>query len=74
MIFTKVLCFSLLILSFSVLSVQKEPLTQEQLINQVEYLFKEDAETLNYKNIVELSNKIIIQREKYPSEIIAVAI
>jgi len=70
-IFTKVLCFSLLILSFSALSVQKEPLTQEQLINQVEYLFKEDVETLNYKNIVELSNKIIIQREKYPSEIIA---
>lgn len=63
--------YSLFIMSFNALADQKKHLTQEQLISQVEYLFREDAETLNYKKVVELSNKIIIQREKYPNEIIA---
>ena len=46
-------------------------LSQEKLITQVEHLFKQNAETLNYHDIVELSNKIISQRINYPSEIIA---
>jgi tetratricopeptide (TPR) repeat protein len=46
-------------------------LSQEQLITQVEHLFKQNAETLNYHNVVELSNKIINQRINYPSDIVA---
>jgi len=57
-------------MSFNALSAQITPLTQEQLISQVEDLFKKNAETLNYNKVVELSNKIIIQRETYPSEIL----
>jgi len=53
------------------LSAQEQNLTQEQLISQVEYLFKKSADTLNYNNVIELSNKIMIHRERYPNEIIA---
>ncbi|PCH97606.1 MAG: hypothetical protein COB83_01365 [Gammaproteobacteria bacterium] len=58
-------------MSFNVLSAQEKHFTPEQLISQVEHLFRESAETLNYNKVVELSNKIILQRKNYPNEIIA---
>ena len=64
------ICF-LLSISFNVLSAEPKPATYEQLINQVELLFKADPEKLNHSEIVELSNRIILQREKYPNEILA---
>lgn len=66
-----ILAYSLLGISFSALADEKEPLTQEQLISQIESLFLEDVETLNYSEIVDLGNKIIIQRKLYPSETLA---
>ena len=68
---TIILYFSLFTMSFNVLSAQEQHFTPEQLISQVERLFRESAETLNYKKVVGLSNKIILQRNNYPNEIIA---
>ncbi len=66
-----VLMYSLFTISFNVLAEDHKPLSQEQLINQVEYLFKESAESLEYNKVVELSNQIILRREAYPSDILA---
>lgn len=66
-----ILIFSLLTVSFSVFSAEKTPIKKEQLIDQVEFLFTKDDEKLNYNEVLTLSNQIIIQREKYPNEIIA---
>jgi len=68
---TAILLYSLFTMSFNVLSAERKAPTQEQLISQVETLFRKDAETLNYDEVVELSNKIILQREKYPNETLA---
>lgn len=74
----KIIVFSALLLTYSLLSMnsnvyaaEKEYLIQEQFISQIESLFQEDVETLNYDKIVELGNKIIIQREMYPNETLA---
>jgi len=40
-------------------------LSQEKPIVQVEHLFKQNAETLNYHKVIGLSNKIINQRSNY---------
>ena len=56
--------------NFSVLA-NNNSLSPEKLINQVEHLFKQNAETLNYQNVVGISNQIINQRINYPSEIVA---
>jgi len=66
-----VLTYALLSISFSTFAAEKEPVTQEQLISQIESLFLADVETLSYSEIVELGNKIVIQRELYPSETLA---
>lgn len=66
-----ILAYSLLSISFSTFAEEKDPITQEQLISQIESLFLADVETLNYSEIVELGNKIVIQRELYPSETLA---
>lgn len=64
------LVFSLLLLSLTVCSAEKAVEEKEQLIEQVEQLFSEDEENLNYDDVLKLSNKIIIRREKYSNEII----
>ena len=64
------LMFLLFILSFSVLA-NNSLLLQEKLITQVEHLFEQSAETLNYQKVIKLSNKIINQRINYPSDIVA---
>lgn len=64
--------FILFFLSFSA-SANNSLLSQEKLIVQVEHLFKQNAETLNYHKVIELSNKIINQRSNYPSEVVAKA-
>ncbi len=69
--FAFTLTFALFALSFGILASENEPQSPEQLIAEVEYLFKTSSETLNYSQVVELSNKIIIQREKYPSDTLA---
>ncbi len=69
--YTIVLMCSLFTISFNALAVGSESLSQEQLINQVESLFKQNSETLNYNKVVALSNRIILRREIYPSEILA---
>lgn len=66
-----ILTYLLLSMNLNVFAAEKNHSTQDQYISQVESLFREDAETLNYNKVVELSNKIIIQREKYPSETLA---
>lgn len=66
-----ILTYSLLGISFSTFAEEKVPVTQEQLISQIESLFLADVETLNYSEIVELGNKIVIQRGLYPSETLA---
>lgn len=62
--------FSLFSTSISVLANDRLS-NQEKLINQVEHLFEQNAETLNYHNVIELSNAIINQRINYPSDIVA---
>ncbi|WP_114324949.1 tetratricopeptide repeat protein [Candidatus Colwellia aromaticivorans] len=57
-------------MSFSTLA-NNNLLPQEKLIIQVEHLFKQNAETLNYHKVIEISKKIINQRINYPSEIVA---
>jgi len=71
MLCASLLCISSLMTSVNTLAAQDQHLTQEQLISQVEYFFKEDAETLNYNKIVKLSNNIILQSENFPSAILA---
>jgi len=68
---TIILLHSLFVISFNALTAEINLSTQEQYINQVEFLFRKNAEKLNYNEVVELSNEIILQREKYPSEILA---
>ena len=68
---TYTLIFSLLIASFNVFSTENSLSRQEQLIDQVEFLFTQNAEELNYDDVLVLSNQIIVEREKYPQEIIA---
>ncbi|MBL4941544.1 MAG: hypothetical protein JKY81_07765 [Colwellia sp.] len=58
-------------ISFNGITAEKSITTPEQLISQVEYLFRENAEALNYNEVVTLSNNIIRHREKYPNEILA---
>lgn len=62
--------FSLFSVSVSTLANDKLS-NQEKLIHQVENLFEQNAETLNYHKVIELSNTIINQRINYPSEIVA---
>ncbi len=64
------ICF-LLTISFITLAAEQKLSTHEQLIGQVESLFEGDTEILNYNEVVELSNKVILHREKYPNEILA---
>lgn len=70
-LFTLILILSLSSLSFRALAAEQNTSTHEQLINQVELLFKENPEKLNYDNIVKLSNTIFLQREIYPNETLA---
>lgn len=65
------LIIALFIMSFSILANKTQYSSQEQLISRVESLFKEDPETLNYNEVINLSNEIIVHREKYPSEVLA---
>ena len=58
-------------MSFNALAAGITPSTKEQYISQIELLFKKNPEKLNYNEVVELSNEIILQREKYPNEILA---
>ena len=62
---------SLLSMSFNTFASEKEILTKEALIGQVEYLYTTDTEALNYQEVVQLSKHIILQREQYPNEILA---
>lgn len=64
------LLFSLFSVSFNI-SANNDIPSQENLITEVEYLFKKNTETLDYHAVIELSNKIISQRTNYPSEIVA---
>ena len=71
----KTLCFPstllmFLLFSFSALA-NNSLLSQEKLITQVEHLFEQNAETLNYQKVIKLSNKIINQHINYPSDIVA---
>jgi len=45
--------------------------SQEKLITQVEHLYEQHSETLNYHEVVELSKKVIEQRINFPNEIVA---
>ena len=45
--------------------------TQEKLIAEIEYLFKQNIEALNYHKVIELSKKVINPRINYPSDIVA---
>lgn len=58
-------------MSFSTFSAEITLVEQEQLIDQVELLFAKDDEKLDYNEVLKLSNKIIIHREKYTNDIIA---
>lgn len=62
--------FSLFSTSFNSLA-DTDLSSQEKLITQVEYFFKQNPDALNYHNIIELSHKIINQRINYPNEIVA---
>lgn len=66
-----VLLYCLLTMSFSIFSAEITLSKKDQLIEQVDFLFTKDAEKLDYNEVLALSNQIIIQREKYPNEIIA---
>jgi tetratricopeptide (TPR) repeat protein len=58
-------------MSVSASSAEQTRSTQEQNISQVDFLFKEHSEKLNYNTVVELSNEIFIQRAAYPVETLA---
>jgi GGDEF domain-containing protein len=68
--FYTLLIFSLFSLSFSTLANDNLH-SQEKLISEVEHLFKQNIEALNYHKVIELSKKIINQRSNYPSDIVA---
>lgn len=57
--------------AFSLLAEQEQGNSQEDLINQIEYLFQQNSESLHYDEVINLSNKIIPQQSHYPNEIIA---
>lgn len=64
---------TLIISSFNTVATERNLPIKEQLIDKIELLFLEDPETLNYQEVIILSNKIITHRSKYPSEILAKA-
>ncbi len=68
---TVTLVFSLLFVNFNALTAEQKASTQEQLIGQVESLFRENSEKLNYSEVVELSNKINLKRDTYSNDILA---
>ncbi|MCW8832084.1 MAG: hypothetical protein OQK03_02035, partial [Colwellia sp.] len=57
--------------AFSSLASENNLTSQAQLMDQVEYLIQQDAESLHYDEVIRLSNKIIPNRSKYPKEVIA---
>ena len=63
--------FYLFTISFSTFSAEITLVEQGQLIDQVELLFAEDDEKLDYNEVLTLSNKVITHREKYTNDIIA---
>ena len=63
--------YLLLTISFSVFSAEQTQSPKDQLIKKVEFLITQNNEKLDYNEVLTLSNQIIIQREKYPSAIIA---
>ena len=69
--FIIILIHFLSVISFSALAAEKKPPTQEQFISQVEFLFLENPEKLNYDEVVALSNGIFLQRATYPKKILA---
>lgn len=70
--FYLLLLCSLFWMSFSVLA-NSNLYSQEKLISQVEHLYEQNTEALNYHKVVEVSKKIIEQRINYPSEVVAKA-
>jgi tetratricopeptide (TPR) repeat protein/GGDEF domain-containing protein len=77
LIIKKILCFfynliaiALFLFSFNSLANNSSN-SQEKLIAEVEYLFKQSGYTLNHNKVIKLGHKIINQRINYPNEIIA---
>ena len=58
-------------ITLSALANDKGPLSQEQLIAQVEQLFLQDPEALNHSNVKKLSQHIINTQKNFPNDIIA---
>ncbi|MBU2923777.1 hypothetical protein Q4530_16670 [Colwellia sp. 1_MG-2023] len=63
--------FFLLTLNFNALSADNTLSAKEQMISQVALLFQQDAEKLNYNEVIKLSNEIILNRKQYPKVTIA---
>ena len=69
--FVTLLLYSQLVMSFSTLAYEENTSNQENIISQVNFLFKEDSEKLLYNEVVELGNDIILRRDEFPSEVLA---
>ena len=67
--FFTIISFSLSV--FNSLARENELLVEEQLISQVEQLFLQSPESLHYNKVIDLSNEIIANENKYPTDIVA---
>lgn len=66
-----ILLYSLSTINGCALAAQRHISTHEQLITQVDVLSEKKPETLNYNNVVKLSNAIFLQRKVFPNETLA---
>ena len=69
--FILIITFSVFIMSFNTLAMETKDLSPEQLTSQIDVLFTEGSEALDYDLVVQVSNAIIINQEKYLSETLA---
>lgn len=70
-IFCLLTTFITVFYSFTAYASERTLDNEERLIKQIDYLFKQPPESLDYDDITLLSNKIISHRIKYPNETIA---
>jgi tetratricopeptide (TPR) repeat protein len=68
---TLILLILLLTLNFKAFSADNTLSIKDKTINQVTLLLQQDAEKLNYNEVIKLSNEIILNREQYPKVTIA---
>lgn len=70
-LFTFLMTISFSCSVFSPFASERNLSDDEQLINQIDYLFTQPSEDLHYDEVMTLSNRVISQRVKFSNETIA---